>query len=442
MNFRFFVLMLLMIPFIFSCKEKKSTIPSPAITWQKCLGGSGNDIASSIQQTSDSGYIAVGSTGSNDGDVSGYHNKYDVWVVKLNSTGMLQWQITLGGSSNDYANSVQQTKDGGYIVAGYSGSNDGDLSENHGGYDAWITKLDSAGKIQWEKSFGGTENDYVYAIQQTDDGGYIFAGNSMSKDGDVTGNHGSFDYWIVKLDSKGIMQWQKSLGGKGFEEARSIKQTSDGGYIIAGFSVSKDGDVTGNHGEQDFWVVKLNSSGNLQWQKSLGGSSKDNKSSNGEDYAYSVQQTKDGGYIVAGYSGSNDGDATENHGKNHDFWVVKLNSSGVLQWQKSLGGTLNDAAYSIQQTKDGRYIVAGVTESNDGDVIGKHDDGDFWIINLNSEGNINWQKCLGGHGLEEVRSIQQTLDGGYIVAGYTYSNDGDVSGNHSINSDFWIVKLK
>ena len=404
---------------------------APEIEWQKSLGGSYFDEARSIQQTSDGGYIVAGNSYSNDGDVSGNHGEWDYWIVKLNDTGNIQWQKCLGGSEFDIAYAIQQTSDGGYIVAGMTESNDGDVSGNHGYDDYWVVKLDDTGNIQWQKSLGGSSIEKAQSIQQTIDGGYITAGYSYSNNGDASGNHGASDYWVVKLDDTGNIQWQKPLGGSEGEWAYSIQQTTDGGYIVAGWSYSNNGDVSGNHGYDDYWVVKLDDTGNIQWQKSLGGSS--------VEWAHSTQQTSDGGYIVAGYSHSNDGDVSGNHGET-DYWIVKLDDSGNIEWQKSLGGSGIDIAYSIQQTTDSGYIVAGMSTSIDGDVRGNHDAGDYWIVKLDNTGSIQWQKCLGGSNPDAAYSIQQTSDGGYIVAGYSYSNDGDVSDNHG-GADVWIVKL-
>ena len=413
---------------------------APSIQWQKSYGGSGLEAAESIQQTSDGGYIVAGYSNSNDGDVSGNHGgQFDYWIVKLDVNGIIQWQKSLGGSAplggfgSEYATSIQQTYDGGYIVAGQSDSNDGDVSGNHGLYDCWVVKLDPNGILQWQKSYGGSGWDRANSIQETTDGGYIVAGWSSSNDGDVSGNIYFFDnYWIVKLDVNGIIQWQRTFGGdSGGGETTSIQQTFDGGYIVAGFYTDNGGDVTGNHGQFDYWIVKIDAFGILQWQKSLGGSV--------EDYANSIQQTSDGGYIVAGQSNSNDGDVSGNHGE-PDYWIVKLDPNGIIQWQKSLGGSSWDVASAIQQTTDGGYIVAGLSSSNDGNVTGNHGDGDLWVVKLDLNGNIEWQKSYGGSGGEGAHSIQETSDGGYIVAGLSYSNDGDVSGNHG-NSDVWVVKL-
>ena len=403
----------------------------PTIEWQKNFGGSGTEYANSIRQTADGGYIVAGYSESTNGDVTGNHGGNDYWVVKLTSLGGMEWQICLGGTGIESANSIQQTADGGYIVAGRATSNDGDVTGNHGGTDYWVVKLDSTGTIDWQKCLGGTGNETANSIQQTADGGYIVAGQASSNDGDVTGNHGGADYWVVKLDSTGTIDWQKCLGGSGWEIAYSIQKTADGGYIVAGQASSINGDVTGNHGIFDYWVVKLDSTGAIDWQKSLGGTS--------ADHALSIQQTTDGGYIVAGYTNTIDGDVIGNHG-GWDSWVVKLNSSGVITWQKCLGGTGSDAATSIQQTVDGGYVVTGHSNSTDGDVTGYHGGWDYWVVKLTNLGAIDWQISLGGTSGDEATSIQQTTDGGYVVTGGSASSDGDVTGNLG-NTDFWVVKL-
>ena len=347
----------------------------------------------------------------------------------------IQWQKSLGGTDDEEATCIQQTSDGGYIIAGYSASNNGDVTLNHNfSDDFWIVKLSSIGVIEWQKSLGGSNPEFATSIEQTTDGGYIVAGYSYSNDGDVTGHHGTTsyaDYWIVKLTSAGTITWQKSLGGDEWDKASSIQQTSDGGYIVAGDSFSTNGNVTGNHGLTDYWIVKLTSTGTIVWQKSFGGLY--------GEYARSIQQTADGGYIVSGSGDSLDGDVIGNHGLS-DYWIVKISSTGLLEWQKSLGGSKYDICYSIQQTNDGGYIVAGDSASTNGDVTGNNGNNDYWIVKLTSTGSIAWQKSLGGSSYDLGRSIKQTTDGGYIVAGYSYSNDGDVTGNHGL-IDYWIVKL-
>ena len=406
---------------------------APSIEWQKTYGGTGPDTAFEITSTNDGGYFIVGNSNTNNnGDVTGNHGFNDFWVVKTNSVGAIQWQKSLGGSDQDYGQSGSQTSDGGYIVAGYTGSNDGDVSGNHGTIDFWVVKLDGSGNIEWQNAMGGTDHDYAREVRQTVDGGYVVVGFTYSTNGDVIGNHGDADYWVVKLDTSGNVQWQKTLGGTFGDEGDSIQQTADGGYIVAGHSFSSDGDVSsGNQGLRDYWVVKLDSSGNIQWENSMGGSA--------TEYGKSVIQTSDGGYLIGGETSSSDGDITGHQGAG-DYWLVKLNNNGIMEWQKTLGGSLDDEANCVKQVSDGGYLVAGRSGSNDGDVTGNHGSPDFWVVKLNPNGNLIWQKSLGGGSDDSAESIQLTSDGGFILTGYTASSDGDITGNHGF-FDYWVVKL-
>jgi PKD repeat protein len=418
----------------------------PVIQWQRSLGGSSDDYANSVHQTADGGYIVAGYTSSNNGDVSGNHGGKDMWVVKLDNAGNTQWQKTLGGSGDDVAKYVQQTTDAGYIIAGNTYSNDGDVSGNHGNADAWVVKLDNVGNIQWQKTYGGNNNDAANSVQQLSDGGYILGCTAISENnGDIIGSHGAAECWVVKISSTGVIEWSRCMGGQSYDYAHQMQQTADGGFVMGGVTLSLDGDVTGYQGGGDHWVVKLDNIQEIEWQKTLGGT--------GTDVLTSVIQTTDGGYITAGHVYSQDGDIPGSgfHGTVfNDYWVVKLNSTGAIQWKKALGGTGNDLAQSIQQTVDGGYVVFGYTTSNDDDVSGNNGYVDYWIVKLNSSGTIEWQKTLGGTGQEGynniqleadgAHSIQQTTDSGYIMAGYSKSNDGDVSGNHG-NFDYWVVKL-
>jgi hypothetical protein len=406
---------------------------APALQWQKTFGGTYNEFAKSIQPTTDGGYILAGSTESFDGDVHGNHGNKDFWVVKLTRNGNIQWQKALGGYGYETAFSIQQTNDGGCIVAGQASTNDGDVTGNHGYLDFWVVKLDANGNLQWEKSFGGSSADFATSIHQTADGGYIVGGVTNSNDMQVSGNHGFSDEWVIKLNAAGKIQWKKTYGGSAGDNLSCIIQTKDGGYITAGGTNSNNGDVSGTHDivYGDFWITKLDKNGNLQWQKTFGGS--DYESAN------SIVQTSDGGYIAVGWNRSKNGDIKGNHG-DYDLWVIKLNSNGTLKWQRSLGGRNGDFGYSIQETEGNGYIIAGGSDSNNGDVSGNHGREDFWIVKLDVSGNLQWQKSLGGSEYEEVRGIIQTKDGGYIAAGHTFSNDKNVSGNHGQN-DFWVIKL-
>lgn len=405
---------------------------TPFIEWQKSLGGSDNDIPRSIQQTSDGGYIMAGDTSSTDGDIIKNQGYTDAWIIKLNSNGNTQWQKTLGGSKTDFAQSIRQTSDGGYIIAGTTHSKDGDVTANHGNGDIWLVKLDANGNMQWQKSLGGSKVDIGQDIRQTSDGGYIIAGSSQSSDGDLSLNHGGFDYWVIKTDSNGNIQWQKSLGGSGHDLSNSIQQTSDGGYIVAGNIEAAGGNITESFGKEDYWVIKLDSYGNTLWQKTIGGI--------GDDYASDIQQTSDGGYIVAGSSTHATIGATPNYPGTNNYWIVKLSDIGDIQWHKLFGGSISEQAYSIQQASDGGYIIAGHSKSNNGQVTINHGKADYWVIKINGTGELQWQKSLGGLGEDVATCIQQTADKGFIISGYTESNDGDITGNHG-QHDGWIVKL-
>ncbi|MBI4654591.1 MAG: hypothetical protein HY752_06310 [Nitrospirae bacterium] len=355
-----------------------------ANTYEKV--GSSNS-ANSIQQTSDGGYIVAGLTDS-------FGITADAWVLKLDSRGNITWQKTYDRNSYDSANSIQQTSDGGYIVAGYT-SFGADYDA-----DVWVLKLDSSGNVTWQKTYGGADPDYANSIRQTSDGGYIVAGGTNSFGAGYT------DAWVLKLDSSGNVTWQKTYGGADWDCANSIRQTSDGGYIVAGWTAGYDS-----------WVLKLDSSGNVTWQKTYDGGAD-------WDYANSIRQTSDGGYIVAGW--------TYSFGAgNSDAWVLKLDSSGNVTWQKTYGGAGGEFANSIQQTSDGGYIVAGYTFTS----FGADYDADVWVLKLDSSGNVTWQKTYGGVHYDYANFIQQTSDGGYIVAGETSSFGADY------HADFLVLKL-
>ncbi len=385
---------------------------SPAIQWQRTLGGTLDDDAQCIQQTSDGGYIMSGRASSNNGDVTVNKGNGDVWIVKLDINRSIQWQKTFGGSGEESAFYIKQTGDGGYLVAGTSHSMNGDVTGNHGGGDYWILKLDSVGIIQWQKSLGGSGVEGAFSCDLTSDGGCILAGYSESTDGDLAGYLGSAGCWIVKLNAAGNIEWQKSLGN-GYE--CSVKQTDDGGYVVAVF--------VGRH-----WVVKLDVTGNIEWQDFY---------SDTFSLPKEILQTTDGGYIVVGYAQSNIGNLGI-----FDFWIIKLDANGILQWEKSYGGSKEDVPASVQKTNDGGYVVAGYSMSFDGDVTGSHGGTpDFWVIRIDSIGNLLWQKDMGGNGADYARYVAKTNDNGFVIAGVTSSDDGDVIGNHSFGADCWIVKL-
>jgi|GEM_PF-766247 len=336
----------------------------------------------------------------------------------------LAWQKTLGGTGSEGTAAITPTSDGGYVLVGSTVSNDGDVSGNHGGVDAWIVKVNSVGSIVWQKAVGGTRSgsygDVFQGVATTSDG-YVATGITYSNDGDVSGNHGGADFWIVKFNLTGDIVWKKVLGGDG----------NDWGF---GVTVLKNGDIVAAGTNGNFYVVKLSNSGDLIWEKTVGGIE-----------AFAITATDDNGVIMVGYG----------YGGSWDYSVVKLSSAGDVEWQKTLGGSDRDFARAVTQTKQGDFLIAGRSKSNNGDVTGNHGDDDFWVVKLNRSGQLLWQKSLGGSAFDEAYAITNTTDGGCVVSGFTRSIDGDVTGNHGGpfypndgsfdgshgREDAWLVKL-
>jgi predicted outer membrane repeat protein len=359
--------------------------------WNKTFGGSGHDLAFSVQQTADGGYILAGRTSSfGAGD-------YDSWLIKTDPNGNEQWNKTFGGSSWESAGS-EQTTDGGYILAGSTSS------FGAGGHDFWLVKTDPNGNELWNKTFGGSADEEAGSAQQTTDGGYILAGYTESF------GVGDYDFWLVKTDPNGNEMWNETFGGFQEDIAYSVRQTTDGGYILAGRTYSFGA------GDSDFLLVKADPNGNEQWSRTFGGSD--------YDYACSVRQTTDGGYILIG--------TTESFGTGaYDFWLIKTDQNGNELWNKTFGGYHLEFAHSVQQTKDGGYILAGGTRS-----FGTGDS-DFWLVKTDPNGNELWNRTFGSYEYDSAYSVQQTTDGGYILAG---STDLFVPGRYD-SYDFCLVKF-
>ena len=346
----------------------------------------GNDVeeGNSVQQTTDGGYVIVGRTRS-----FGAGGE-DVWLIKTDANGLEQWNRTFGGSGIDQGNSIQQTNDGGYIIAGRIGS---------GRDDVWLIKTDADGSEQWNKTFGGTSGDIGQSVQQISDG-YIIAGHTTSF------GAGDSDVWLIKTDPNGSEQWNRTFGGNDFDRGYSVKQTNDGGYVIVGYTRSFGA------GGSDIWLIKTDANGSEQWNKTFGGSC--------DDTGLSVQLTSEMGYIIVGTTrSSGEGDA--------DVWLIKTDANGSEEWNRTFGGSREDIGNSVQQTTDGGYIIVGRTFSFGAGFL------DLWLIKTNANGFEEWNRTLGGSGTDLGNSVQQTTDGGYIIAGFTFSygaGDGDI----------WLIK--
>ena len=352
------------------------------LSWDKTFGakGKGYEGASSIVQTTDGGYMVVGGTNSKGS------GSYDAWILKITSKGKQEWDKTFGEKDHDYGSSIIQTSDGGYMVLGNTDS------KGAGNGDIWMIKFNSKGNKQWDKTFGGKGSDYSTSIIQTADGGYMISGETESI------GAGKRDFWIIKANNKGIKQWDKNFGGKGGDYLKSVIQTSDGGYMIAGETTSKR-DQWG-----DYWIIKTNNNGDKQWDKTFG--------SRFTDGASSVIQAKYGGYMVLGsYAGK--------------LRLIKITNQGVQQWYKDFGYI--STAKDIISTIDGGYMISGTVKK-------KSTKDDLLIIKINRNGTKQWEKTFGGKLDEKLNSIIQTADGGYLLAGTKYSKG-------SVESDAWIIKV-
>jgi hypothetical protein len=304
-------------------------------------------------------------------------------------------------------------------------------------YDICLLRTDTLGNIIWSKTYGGMEEDDAIKIKITMDDGFILAGTTYSWD--IPGNHGSFDFLMIKTDSSGNIEWEKCYGGLHYDVLEDMDVTKDSGYICVGETASDDGEVTGYHGSWDIWVVRLDKYGNIKWEQCYGGSE--------VDWPMSVAVTFDNGSIIGGNTNSIDGDVHHNHHGGDAYseaWIIKVDSAGIIQWEKCYGGSLSDGFTTILPISDTNYLCGGVTKSNDGQVTGNHGYGDFWVLKIDHLGNLLWQKCYGGGLIDGLSCLKSCSSDTYIVGGYTLSYDGDVSGNHSIPGiapDMWLIKI-
>ncbi len=435
---------------IFVCSAQFSFAQNPLVKqWDYRFGGIYYDQLTCFEKTVDGGCILGGYTNSGiGGEKSGAcKGDFDYWIVKTDSLGIKQWDKDFGGLYSDDLFSLQQTADDGYILGGRSTSPlSGDKSQAlKGGQDYWIIKINSFGIKQWDKDFGGTLDNQLYSIQQTSDGGYILGGNSTSGIGaDKTeALKGNWDYWIVKTDSSGIKQWDRDFGGTDADWLTSILQTSDGGYLLGGYSNSGiGGDKSGpSKGLADYWIIKIDSLGIKEWDRDLGGW--------GDDFLYSMQQTSDGGFILAGVSHSSISvDKSQAVWGGDDYWIVKVDALGIKQWDKDFGG-FGDEDYfgNISQTADKGYLIAGTSTSQ---ISGDKTEDNLgtqqaWIIKTDSLGIKQWDKTIlttGANGYDRIGFAAQTKDGCYAIANYTLADTGGYKTQpHLGGPDYWMVKF-
>ena len=403
------------------------------------FGGSKNESAESIAKTNDGGYVILGHAQSMDGDILDKQNEsFDFWVLKFDSENILQWSKTFGGTGDDRGRDIIQTTDGGFAIIGSSDSSDEDLSENAGAQDYWVTKLDSSGNLSWQKSFGYSGSDNGFSVIQTNDNGYLITGvldvSASGGEGNTrhaNSRHAGGDYWAIKLNSVGTLEWSKYFGGTFTDRPYEAIQTSSG-YILVGSSDSNDVDITESKGQYDFWVICISNTGALIWEKSYGGS--------GIDEARAITNSGDGNFIIVGDTRSTGGDISENKG-GADLWVIKINPSGELLWEKTFGGNSFDVGRSVYKTQDNGFLISGSSRSSGGDLITNQGQNDAWILKIDSDANLQWQKAIGGTDIDFANDVVELNDGSVIAVGETSSNNGDIITNKGF-TDVLIIKLK
>ena len=406
----------------------------------KTFGGSGIDEAVSVVESQDGNYMVLGNTRSSDGDITDKSGSdSDFWLLKISKSGEIIWSKTYGGSDDENAARITKTNDGGYLLSGYTTSNDGDVSGNEGFQDYWIVKVDASGTILWDKNFGFAGSDQAFKAFQTSDGGYFIAGFFDVSASGGAGNdknkgvlHGVGEFWGIKLNASGTKEWRRYFGGTNNDRSYDAWETEDGGFLMTGTSESIDFDKIDPKGSYDYWAVRLTPAGDLVWTKSFGGAEIDN--------SYASIKTNDGNYIMVGDSRSGDQDVTSPRG-NADAWMVKFDDNGNKIWQKSFGGSQFDTAHSIVQRNNGDYILSGNSRSADGDLEKNNGSNDVWIFVVDGNGNLKFQKSMGGSELDFASESIETSDGKILAVGNTESNDFDIPLNQG-SKDVLLIKLK
>jgi gliding motility-associated-like protein len=411
----------------------------PPRQWATHYGGSGVDIPFVIKFTTDGGTVVAGYTDSRDNDVSPQPSReyWDLWIVKLDKCGTIQWERSFGGRAYESARDVVQTADGGFMVLGETNSTDGGVIAGYGGTkDIWLLKLTAAGTLEWQKRYGGTGLDIGNHIEITSDGGYLIAASSSSNDGDIRGNHGTGGYTdgvLIKINAGGVVQWSRCFGGSKNEELFDF-EIFNGTTYICGFANSIDGDIPPNQKNYDVWLMAIDANGNKVFSKIYGGSQ--------NDVAYTMTKSADGRSLtLAGYTTSNDGDVSGAKGS-QDYWILNVDLNGKLNWQRTMGGTDAEYARTIITDRDSSYIIGGVTYSDDVDVNDHNDLGDYWTVKLSPSGALVWKRSWGGSENDHMRAmiVHPTLQE-YYLAGDSESGDGDFENAYG-DADFALIKLK
>lgn len=415
----------------------------PDITMQATIGGNYGEQLTAIDYTPDGGYVMCGFSASTAGaDKSETSLDFDYWVVKINAGGVIAWENTIIATGSDRIYDISTTPDGNYLLAGFtSGGIGGDKTEpGLGETDFWFMALDHNGNILWQKVLGGPLADEAESIIPLEDGGLLVAGSSWSGGtGDLTDpGNGQQDLCFFRLNADLEVVWQQTIGGNMYDAVQDVQATPDGGFIVAAYTCSwATGEKTeGPFGSWDYWILKLDADGNIEWQNSTGGED--------VDRAYSVAVCADGGYIVNGESSSPvSGEKTEAVGGN-DYWIVKFDALGNIMWQNAIGGDLNDCGTKIIPCMDGGFMAGGYAESG---ISGDKTDvlrgvQDYWVLKLDETGNIEWQKTIGGSGNDQLYDMLEVDSVTYFLAGWSVSGISYEKTQASKgSSDYWLMTI-
>jgi len=359
------------------------------------------------------------------------------FTIQKNS-GNISFAINYGGSRNDVAKSVTKTFDGGFAVLGYTHSTDGDLEKkNNDSFDYWVLKFDANTDLIWSKTYGGSKDDRGYDIIETSDNGLAILGFSESTDENISKNNGLKDFWLAKLDKDGSLLWQKNFGFSGNDSGVALTETQDNNLLLSGLLDVTASNGQGNtkktalkHAGGDYWVLKISNLGELIWSKYFGGSL--------TDTPFGILETDSQSSITVGSSDSDDVDIKNNKGS-YDFWIIKLDENGKLLWENSYGGSEIDQAKAIAKNNL-NYLIVGDTRSTDKDILSNYGGADIWIININENGELLWEKNIGGSDFDIANCIKKSIEGGFILGGSSRSSNGDISKNKGLN-DALVLKI-
>lgn len=418
----------------------------PQVQWQRSFGGGFNDGNAITRQTPDGGYLVAGSSFSllSGSRTAPNYGGWDYWVIKLDSKGEELWQQSFGGSGDELCTTMELTPDGGCILGGHSNSgiSGNKTTPSFGNWDCWVVKLDADGNKEWENTLGGDNDDELWDLHPTMDGGYLLTPFSASgvSGNKLSPNFGGADVWVIKLDATGKKVWEKTFGGLDWDPIGKVAMASDGGCLLA---VPSWSGVSGNktvpgHGALDLWLIRLDANGNALWQKSYGGSGDDG-------WMGGIEQTADGGFILASHSNSPiSGNKTSPSFGGWDYWILKLDANGNKIWERSFGGAGDDRAGEVRQMPDGGYLLIGYSKSS---ISGtkttpNFGDNDGLLIRLDASGNELWERTLGGFGDDQIDSLALTSDGGFVLGALSASAISGVKTSPNYGGfDYWVIKM-